>query len=122
LSPYQLTEEEAHRRAFSHEAKRDLYYVLIEGEHVIGYGFLRGWDKGYNIPSLGIVIHPAERGKGLGRLLMLFLHAVARRRGAEKVMIKVKPDNEAALHLYRSLGYRFPDKVMGRLVGFCDLN
>ena len=117
--PHPLTDEEAKRRA--HYSGKDLYYVLVEGDKVLGYGILRGWDEGYEVPGLGIVIHPAVRGMGLGKLLMHFLHAAARRRGASKIRLKVYPDNGIAIRLYEGLGYTFQAEEGGQLVGFINL-
>lgn len=117
--PHPLTKEEARSRA--RYSGKDLYYVLVEGDIVLGYGMLRGWDEGYEVPSLGIAIHPSVRGMGLGKLFMHFLHAVARRRGGSKVKLKVYPDNTAAVTLYEGLGYTFQAEEAGQLVGFIDL-
>lgn len=100
----------------------DLYYVLVGSSKVVGYGMLRGWDEGYQIPSLGIAIHPEYRGKHFGGLMMGFLHAAARFHGARRVRLKVYAENESALAMYRKLGYRFDlpmDK--GQLVGVLEL-
>ena len=117
--PHPLSDEEAKRRA--HYSGKDLYYVLVEGNKVLGYGMLRGWHEGYEVPSLGIAIHPSVRGMGLGKLFMQFLHAAAQRRGASKVRLKVYPDNTTAVTLYRGLGYTFQAEEAGQLVGFIDL-
>ena len=101
---------------------KDVYYVVTTGERVIGYGMLRGWDQGYAVPSLGIALHPDARGLGLGRTLMLVMHSEAKRRGAAKIRLKVYPDNEAAVSLYRSLGYVYEEKLeAGQLVGYKTL-
>lgn len=100
-------------------ARRDLYYLVVEGERVLAYGLLRGWDEGFAIPSLGIAVHPAVKGVGLGRLLMDFLHLAAARRGADKIRLRVHRDNVKAIALYRSLGYEIgqdaqePDYLLG---------
>lgn len=117
--PHPLSDEEAKRRA--HYSGKDLYYVLVEGNKVLGYGMLRGWDEGYEVPSLGIAIHPSVRRMGLGELLIHFLHATARRRGASKIRLKVYPDNTAAVTLYKRFGYTFQAEEAGQLVGFVDL-
>jgi ribosomal-protein-alanine N-acetyltransferase len=117
--PHPLNGEEAYKRA--HCRGQDLYYVLVEGVTVLGYGMLRGWDEGYDVPSLGIAIHPAARGTGLGRLFMHFLHAAAQRSGAKRIRLKVYPGNTAALQLYKSLGYRFEISEAGQLLGILDL-
>ena len=82
---------------------------------------LRGWEEGHEIPSLGIVMDAAWRGRGYGRLLMEFLHATARRRGARQIRLKTYPDNVCALGLYRKLGYVFGGEEKGQLVGTLTL-
>lgn len=118
--PHPLTPQEAER--LCRYEGRDLFYVLTDGARVLAYGMLRGWDEGYDVPSLGIAVHPNERGRGIGRLLMEFLHTAARRRGAPRVRLKVYPRNEPALRLYRRLGYAFSGKEQGQLVGYLDLS
>ncbi len=117
--PHPLTALEAVRRC--HYQGRDLYYILVEGERVLGYGLLRGWDEGYETPSLGIAIHPSARGEGLGTVFMHFLHAAAKWRGAKRVRLKVYPENAAAVKLYEGLGYRFTGQEAGQLVGIRDI-
>lgn len=94
---------------FCSRTSRDLYYVLIAGVEVLGYGLLRGWDEGYAVPSLGIAIHADHRGSGLAGALMEFLHAVARHRGAPAVRLRVDPSNARAIALYQRSGYRFAE-------------
>lgn len=110
------------RRIAAHDGK-DLYYLLVEQGKVLGYGILRGWDEGYQIPSLGLAIHPSARGQGLGKMLMDLLHLLASRRGADKVRLRVRANNEKALNLYKSLGYAFEEdtKQSGFLVGFKNI-
>jgi len=117
--PHPFTDEEVKRRA--QYSGGDLYYVLVEGNTVLGYGMLRGWDEGYDVPSLGIAMHPSVRGTGLGKVFMHFLHAAAWRKGASKVRLKVYPENTTAIMLYKKLGYTFQSEEAGQLVGFIDL-
>ena len=117
--PHPFTDQEARRIA--HYSGKDLYYVLVEREKVLGYGMLRGWDEGYKVPSLGIVIRSSARGIELGKLFMHFLHAAARQRGASKIRLKVYPDNTIAVTMYQELGYTFQAEEDGQLVGFVGL-
>lgn len=87
----------------------DYYAAVMQGGRMVGYGMLRGWDEGYTIPSLGIVVSSFSRGLGLGRLMMEYLHAVARTRNVRSIMLKVYKRNEAAVSLYRGLGYVLSD-------------
>ena len=100
--------------------QKDLYYLLVEGHNVLGYGLLRGWDEGYKIPSLGLATHPSIRGKGFGKLLMNFLHLAALRRGCSKIRLRVENTNITAISMYKSYGYVFEEDTMrsNYLVGF----
>ncbi len=118
--PHPLTADEAPKRATYRG--RDFYCVLVQDAVVVGYGMLRGWDAGYEVPSLGIVIDPAAQGRGYGRRLMEFLHATARERGANRIRLKVYPDNLKAVALYRSLGYEFQGEENGQLMGIRPLH
>lgn len=117
--PHPLTLEEARQRCSY--AGKDLYYVLTEGQQVLGYGMLRGWDMNFDVPSLGIVIRRSARGSGLATLLMNFLHTTARRRGARKVILKVYKDNLPARRLYEQIGYTFEDESNEQLLGNIEL-
>ena len=117
--PHPMTVAEAERLC-AYDG-RDLYYAACQGQDVLAYGLLRGWDEGYEIPSLGIAIHPAARGRGLARPFMAFLHAAAKAQGASKVRLTVYSSNQRAVDLYRNLGYQFQDKNDHELVGVLDL-
>lgn len=117
--PHPLTANEAVTR--SNCSGRDFYCVMLSKNNVIGYGMLRGWDEGYAVPSLGIALDPAERGHGYSRVLMNFLHGIAKQRGAERIRLKVDPQNRAAIELYQSLGYVLEPQPDGQLIGFLKL-
>jgi ribosomal protein S18 acetylase RimI-like enzyme len=99
---------------------RDLYYVATQGEEVVAYGMLRGWEEGYDVPSLGIAVLARTRGTGLARTFMQFLHSAARLQGAPRVRLKVYPENAAARRLYESLGYRFEPGADHQLLGIFE--
>lgn len=99
----------------------DLYFLQIKDNEITGYGMLRGWNDGFTIPSLGIVIHPSFRNQGLGKDFMEFLHNQAKAKGAAKVRLKVYLSNARARHLYENLGYSFTNEENGQLIGFYKL-
>jgi ribosomal protein S18 acetylase RimI-like enzyme len=70
---------------------------------------LRGWDEGYSVPSFGVAVGSAYRGRGIGRGLLLYAIEYARKRGAPAVMLKVHLDNASARHLYESEGFVFQE-------------
>lgn len=89
----------------------DLHYVLRMGNTALAYGLLRGWDEGYDVPSLGVAVHPHYRGKGLGASAMHFLHGAARLRGSPRIRLRVDRANEVATALYRGMGYQFDEAI-----------
>jgi ribosomal protein S18 acetylase RimI-like enzyme len=104
----------------------DQYFVVLKENQALGYGMLRGWDEGYDVPSLGIAVCEEARGTGLAEALMYFLHCVARIKGATRIRLTVYDENERARRLFERLGYEFgsrQDHSAGstRLVGFKEL-
>lgn len=117
--PHPLTREAA--AALVRREGSDGYFLLVDAGRAVGYGMLRGWDEGFEVPSLGIALLPSARGKGLGRIFMERLHEEAVARQARRVRLSVYPDNEPALRLYRSLGYQFEPRDDGVLIGTLEL-
>lgn len=109
--------DEESLRAIARNAGRDLYYLFVRGDDVLAYGLLRGWSEGYEVPSLGIAVHPSMRGSGLGRLMMEYLEAMARLRGAQSMRLRVHKDNTVARDMYARRGYRMErDETDGSLI------
>lgn len=69
-----------------------------------GFDGHRGW-----VYYLGVL--PDHRGRGLGRILMAAAEAWLRDRGAPKIQLMVRDDNEAALGFYKALGYELQPVV-----------
>jgi ribosomal protein S18 acetylase RimI-like enzyme len=106
------------------------YYLLVKWNsreqihyQIIGYGFLRGWEEGWDDICLGVIIHPAFRANGYGELLVRFLHCAARNAGLSRIRLHVNPDNTKAYELYKKLGYTFEDtRENGELIGYVGLH
>ncbi|MDV3238648.1 MAG: ribosomal protein S18-alanine N-acetyltransferase [Gammaproteobacteria bacterium] len=54
---------------------------------------------------LNLCVRPESQGSGLGRRMLTQLIALARRHGADTLLLEVRPSNLAALHLYRKMGF-----------------
>ena len=120
FKPHPFTDEGVRQR-IEYKGK-DYYCLLVDESEVLGYGMLRGWDAGYDIPSLGIAVRPGLQGTGRGRSIMQHLHEEARRLGAKQVRLRVRKENEPAIRLYKEFGYDLkPDEEEGLLVGFATL-
>jgi len=60
-----------------------------------------------------LAVAPAERRKGLATLLLKHVLAETSKEGARKATLEVRASNEAALALYRSLGFTVRAKRQG---------
>lgn len=118
--PHPFTQAQA--TAICTYAGRDEYYGVVYGDCIVGYGMLRGWDEGYEIPSLGIYIRAEARGRGLGELLMGRLHTAASVRGTTRIRLKVDRRNHVARKMYERLGYTFRTREGEQLVGYCMIS
>ena len=95
----------------------DQYLVVMLDDKIVGYGMLRGWDEGYEIPSLGMIIHKSMRGHGIGMAFIIYLHSVAIVCGAKAVRLSVYESNDKAIRLYKKVGYSFSSQGDGKLIG-----
>jgi ribosomal protein S18 acetylase RimI-like enzyme len=60
-----------------------------------------------------IAVVPAHRGCGLGKMLLAALLDEARGLGVSDVFLEVRADNEPAMALYESFGFRPIDRRVG---------
>jgi ribosomal-protein-alanine N-acetyltransferase len=110
--PHPFTPAMARRIAERDGIVKDQYFVAMLDGRVAGYGMLRGWDEGYEIPSFGVGVAITDRGRGIGRRLLRYAISTARERGARTLMLKVHPSNVNARHIYETEGFTF-DPVPG---------
>lgn len=77
--------------------------VLEVSDAVAGYAIMSIAAGEAHI--LNICVHPDYQRLGFGRRLLNALLARAREADAEKAFLEVRPSNEVALQLYRSVGF-----------------
>jgi ribosomal-protein-alanine N-acetyltransferase len=80
------------------------YYVVArcQGE-VVGYAGMWVIEDEAHVSTLAV--RPDVRRRGLGEAMMRHLLHVARTRGAMRMTLEVREQNEVALALYRKLGF-----------------
>jgi GNAT superfamily N-acetyltransferase len=83
--------------------------VLVAGEEPVGIAVLRLrdaiWSRGRECHLAELYVVPGERGRGLGRALMVRAIDEARRRGADTMDIGVDEPDHSARRLYESMGF-----------------
>jgi len=76
-----------------------------------------------HVASIGMMVHPRWRGRGVGSALMDKALEWAREMGVEKMALSVYPDNEPARALYRKFGFVEEGRLSGhskKAVGYRD--
>lgn len=78
---------------------------------MVGFDGHRGW-------VYYLAVAPDRQGAGLGRRMMAAAEQWLRGRGAPKIQLMVRADNEAAIGFYEALGLtRQPVVTLGRFLG-----
>ena len=91
--------------------------LAYSGDRLVGLGYWLRYERPTHRPNADLeklAIAPDAQGMGVGRLLTAALVDGAREAGIEVLTLDARGDNENALHLYRTLGFR----EYGRLPGF----
>ena len=80
------------------------FRVAADGDGIVGYAVTgRAGRQGY---VQRLAVDPSRQRRGVGRMLVIDgLHWLDRR-GAARAVVNTQPDNEPALELYRTLGFR----------------
>jgi ribosomal-protein-alanine N-acetyltransferase len=90
------------------------YYRGIDDGDLVAYAGLRAApvDAGQGDIQT-IAVRQSHQGRGLGRALLVDLMDEAQRRGVRELFLEVRADNEPAIALYQSLGFREIDRRAG---------
>lgn len=93
-------------------APNAVVFVAVQAGQVVGYAYagLEGRDymalRGPAGALYDIVVDPTHRRGGVGRKLLDATLAFLRARGAPRVVLSTAEQNEAAQHLFASMGFR----------------
>ena len=83
--------------------RRSVGWIAVDGRKLVGE--LSVIDVTQEEPEIGMLVDAAHRGRGIGRALLAHAFAWARTNGKPALTLRVFPDNERALALYRSAGF-----------------
>jgi ribosomal protein S18 acetylase RimI-like enzyme len=89
----------------------DCLLVLDDGKRLHGYVLYVTTQDGYRSWVVSIGVTRDQRGRGLGRRLMLEVLRRLRADAVREVRLTVEPANAAAIMLYRSLGFSSDEGV-----------
>ena len=89
---------------WEHAANERTYYLLaLVDEKVVGYAGT--WILDDEAQITNVAVAPEHRGKKIGVGLMEHLIKEAKKRGATRMTLEVRPSNTAALALYEKFGF-----------------
>ena len=93
------------RKSFWEEAanERTCYLLALDDGEVIGYAGT--WILDDEAQITNVAVEPDHRRKGVGMKLMDALIREAKKRGATRMTLEVRPSNTAALALYEKFGF-----------------
>lgn len=80
-----------------------IFLVAQQDEAVIGYAL--AWIIVDEAHIVNLAVEAEQRGHGIGRVLVERLLEESRKRGARCATLEVRDGNEAAVGLYRKLGF-----------------
>jgi len=78
-------------------------WVLLEGSEIIGYALMMMVLDEAHLLNLSIAKHYQKRG--LGRLLLEHMIAIAKSHDAANMFLEVRPSNISAIALYENIGF-----------------
>lgn len=108
-------DEETPRMFESYQKDNEVYYVIeINGEVLGGGGIkqLRGFDD--SICELQkMYFSPEIRGKGVGKKLIEKCINSAKKFGYKKCYLESAPQLKAAIHIYKSFGFKHLNESLG---------
>jgi ribosomal-protein-alanine N-acetyltransferase len=114
LSPDDLDEVTSHERDIypfpwsrgnfsdSLRAGHDAWRFVDAEEKMVGYGILMWAPDEVHLLNLSIL--QPHQGKGVGECCLRWLADEVHRRGAQALMLEVRPSNDRALRLYERVG------------------
>lgn len=102
-------------------------YVLKTPERLT-VAFCTIWIVVDEIHINNLAVHPAYRGRGLGRALLVSILRLWSGRGAARATLEVRESNAVAINLYMTLGFRvagrrrnyYTEPVEDALILWCD--
>ncbi len=109
-----------HIRSAGDPLERHECFVLAGDtpDEIVAYGELTRIDETAGNADLSrLVVHPCQRGRGIGAVLVGVLLDRAAQRGMSTVGLRVFEENQVALRLYERLGFSRTGLRVQRVVG-----
>ncbi|HEY7653308.1 MAG TPA: arsinothricin resistance N-acetyltransferase ArsN1 family A [Methylomirabilota bacterium] len=103
-----LRTPEERRQWMAARAPRHPVVVAVTDGQVVGWGSLNAFNPrpAYDhVVDLSVYVERGWRGRGVGRVLMQHLVALAKTLGYHKIVLATFPYNESGVTLYKKMGF-----------------
>jgi len=113
-----FTTDRISRRSFTRLLRSETARTLVSelDGRVVGYAMVLLRRNTALARLYSIAVHPDARGAGVARSLLADAEQIALEHGSVSIRLEVAPDNEAALKVYHTAGYR----ETGRLLDYYE--
>jgi len=104
----ELRTPEERRQWMAARLPRHPVVVAVTDGQVVGWGSLNSFNPrpAYdNVVDLSVYVERGWRGRGVGRVLLQHLRALAETLGYHKMVLAAFPYNEAGVTLYKKMGF-----------------
>lgn len=112
--PLQMTEVQFKNHLAQNAVDLSLSVGACDNEKIVGFT-LNGfgvWHGKKTVYDAGTGVIPDYRNKGIGRTMFEFLLPTLKEKGFDQMLLEVISDNNNAIHLYRSLGFKETRKLL----------
>lgn len=93
--------DEASVRKLLAEARQDVYQGFYRDEDLIGMMMLRGWDEGYEVPAVGVIVGEQYFIRNFMQMCLDAAKEICRARGCSRIIYKSHPANVPATRAAR---------------------
>jgi N-acetylglutamate synthase-like GNAT family acetyltransferase len=100
----------------SFDDKKDGLWIAEMDQKIVGFIAIVAQSKSEGQLRY-FLVHPSQRGRGLGRLLLNKALQFAREHGFRTVFLRTVSDLGVAAHLYQSMGFRNTEEQTHRIWG-----
>lgn len=97
-------------------AERAVHTMVVDDDGLVAYAMMHMYQHHRMAELLSLAVSPQRRRQGIGGCLVSCMEREVAERGAGVVMLCVRPENQDAVNLYLSHGYR----VLARCQGYYE--
>lgn len=107
LNPHLTVPDDEHIKSIIKAKRTHLFIAELESNKIVGLFTIASYDipTGTRVWIEDVVVDESERGKGIGKEMMIFAIGFAKSIGAREIDLTSRPERVSANQLYLKLGF-----------------